>query len=67
MTQKEVDKEKDGIKPSELSSGIKEWTTAVDTSDTRVTFDEPIQSRVQAGRVENSWSAQKRQMTDKLR
>jgi hypothetical protein len=28
--------------------------------------EEPIQNRVQARRVENSWSAQKRQMTDKL-
>jgi len=46
MTREEIDKEKDGIKPSELSNGIKEWTAAVDTSDTRVTFDEPIQSRV---------------------
>ncbi len=67
VTRKEVDKEEDGIKPNELGSRIKEWAAAVDTSHTRVTFEEPIQSRVQPRRVENSWSAQKRQVTDKLR
>ena len=67
VTRKEVDKEEDGIEPNELGSRIKEWATAVDTSHTRVTFEEPIQSRVQPRRVENSWSAQKRQVTDKLR
>ena len=46
MAGEEFDKKKDGIQPSELSSRIEEWAAAVDTSDTRVTFDEPIQNRV---------------------
>jgi hypothetical protein len=66
MTGEEFEKKKDSIQPSELSSRIEEWAAAVDTSDTRVTFDEPIQNRVQTRRVEDGWSAQKIQMADKL-
>jgi hypothetical protein len=46
MTGKEFDKKKNRIKPNELGNRIEEWAAAIDTSDTRVTFDEPIQNRV---------------------
>ena len=46
MAGQEFDKKEDRIKPNELGSGIKERAAAVNTSDARATFDEPIQNRV---------------------
>jgi hypothetical protein len=46
MAGQEFDKKEDRIKPNELGSGIEERAAAVNTSDARVTFDEPIQNRV---------------------
>jgi hypothetical protein len=54
------------MEPKELRRERKVRTTAVNASEAGVTIKKPVESRVQNGRGEDSWSAKKRNMAGKV-
>jgi hypothetical protein len=53
LGRKEINERKNRTEPIELSGEVDERATAVDAGDTRVSIEEPVQSRVHAGRIED--------------
>jgi hypothetical protein len=54
LRREEINKRKHRAEPVELSGEVDERATAVDACDTRVSIEEPVQSRVDARRIEDS-------------
>jgi hypothetical protein len=65
-TREELDEREHGVKPSKLGRRIEKWAAAIDTSETRVTIDKPIQSGVQTRGIKDSRGSEKRQVTEEL-
>jgi hypothetical protein len=63
-TREELDEREHGVKPSKLDRQIEKWAAAINTSETRVTIDKPIQSGVQTRGIKDSRRAEKRQVAE---
>lgn len=66
MQGKKIDEGKDGLKPEELGGKRRVRAAAVETSETRVAIEEPIQCRVESGGDKRGRGTKEQEMLDKL-